>query len=710
MVVPKFNYLMGFIFQISAIIYIVNGINVLGSILLFYLGDIEMLISIRFSRLKEDKLFTLFDSCLSTFYITLHLIVNYVNSVWNLPNLYISELYNSFFILISAVACNRFIFSLSNLGNVKYYWVYFTGLFIQSFAILYLLTGINSWAVLFLFFIGDFEILLVLNSKKFDKKRDLTLPDVLIWGFFLGFYLIFNWVYNTINISVPYPLDLFNIIITIIGIYASIRIIIPLMSFANMGLSIMYFIGLFNQFFSILFIIAEINVGAAIAIFFIGDFELLFVLHSKSLDKRRFFNLLDSYIWAFYLISSHILIYIRFISEIYNILIVVIIIYASIRFFVPLRNLGKNGLYVIYFTGLFNQIFGIFSIVTGFNIWVAVILFGIGDFGLLLVINTKHFDKKKNFCLFDACLWLFYLLFSFITILLNNIYNFIPTISDLIDILFTLFAIYALFRIYIPIQYFEDNGFIAMYFIGFFTQICTIFFLIFEINFWGALLLFFIADFILIYILMYKNFERKRFLSKFDASLWTLYYIFQIVIFYNFIFDLSLPLIANFSNPLILLIIIYASTRLILPFSNLELRVYSVFYFNLFLINLIIAEFSSSFQLSLLFTGWLVLMLIGTCMFCAYLCQELLEKIGPGHCIFVIFLAYAAYRIIPGFDTIANQIESVYRAFFIEFIFIWLSIINYFVIYYKKAKNNEIFFVIILYLTLIVMILILLSI
>jgi hypothetical protein len=698
MVVPKFSYLIGLIFQISAIIYIVNGINLLGSILLFYLGDFEMLISIRFSRLKKDKWFTFFDGCLSSFYITLHLIINYVNSVGQFPNFFISELYNSFFLLIFTIACIRIIFSLSNLGNIRYYWIYFTGVFIQSFAILFLITGINSWAVLLLFFIGDFDLLLVINSKKIDKKSYLAILDVLVWGLILGFYIIFIFV----NISVPLALNLFSIVITIIGTYASIRIVLPLKLFDNKGLYIIYFIGIFNQFFSILFVIAEINVVAAIIVFFIGDFELLLVINSKSLDKRRIFNIIDSFIWLYYLISTHIIIYIPFTSEIYNILIIVLIIYTSIRFFVPLRNLGKIGLYAIYFTGLFNQIFGILFLIAGFNIWVGVILFGIGDLGLILVMITKYFDKKKYFCVFDACLWLFYLLFSIITIFLNNIYYFIPTIPGLIDIIFTLFAIYSIFRIFIPLQNFEENGLIAMYFIGFLTQICTILFFIININFWGAFLLFCIADSLLIYILKFKNFEKKSFLSKFDVSLWTLYYIFQLILFYNFIFNLSFPLIANFSNPLIILVFIYTSIRLILPFSNLKLRPYSVIYFNLLLINLIIAEFSSSFQLSLIIGGWLLLMFIGTLIVYSYLSKEILVKIGYGHFIFVFFLLFALTQIIPGYGQIIIQIENVYRALFMELIFVWLITINYFIIYYKKAKKPQIFFVIVFYLALIV--------
>lgn len=129
MVVPKFSYVTGLVLQIVAYVFILIEHNILGAILILFIGDFQMLVTIGFSRLKNSKLFTYVDFSIFNFNFIVQVII-YFNFLFSVSWEFIPEVYSVLVILTLPYFCFRSIFPLINLKRSKYSSFYFNGILI----------------------------------------------------------------------------------------------------------------------------------------------------------------------------------------------------------------------------------------------------------------------------------------------------------------------------------------------------------------------------------------------------------------------------------------------------------------------------------------------------------------------------------------------------------------------------------------------------
>ena len=72
---PKFTYTFGLVSEIAGIIIIIFNINMIGGLLLFFLGEIDIILLVLISsEIQESELFYTLDIILSSFYVSIFLI------------------------------------------------------------------------------------------------------------------------------------------------------------------------------------------------------------------------------------------------------------------------------------------------------------------------------------------------------------------------------------------------------------------------------------------------------------------------------------------------------------------------------------------------------------------------------------------------------------------------------------------------------------
>ena len=103
MVVPKFSYITGFGIQVFAIIFMLTEHNPTGGLILFFTGDIQMLLTIGFSDEKMNILYSIFDVTISTVYLGFYIYIYYLalDCIWKIA------LYQTMFISMEIVMIKK---------------------------------------------------------------------------------------------------------------------------------------------------------------------------------------------------------------------------------------------------------------------------------------------------------------------------------------------------------------------------------------------------------------------------------------------------------------------------------------------------------------------------------------------------------------------------------------------------------------------------
>ena len=129
MVVPKFSYITGFGIQVFAIIFMMTEHNVTGGLILFFTGDIQMLLSIGFSDEKLNVLYSVFDISISSVYLGFYIYIYYMIISGVTPS-FLPFQVKVLILFIQAYGCFRVFFPLMNLKKGEFVVGFFAVLFV----------------------------------------------------------------------------------------------------------------------------------------------------------------------------------------------------------------------------------------------------------------------------------------------------------------------------------------------------------------------------------------------------------------------------------------------------------------------------------------------------------------------------------------------------------------------------------------------------
>lgn len=669
-IVPKLDFLIGLVFQIIGVMFLLTGHNIIGGSLLFFMGDLQMLIISRFSQLKKVLFFTKFNVLLWSFYFIL-IIVDYYRVIFNLPSFIVPE---QLVLLMISYACMRFFLPLNNLKKSEYIVFFFNigtiswlfPLFIryESFFNIYnkdLIWLIFDFIGIGIIFIGTTGFNL-LYSKKLSKK--LSLFSISIGNFaliilaisdFIGLWqndifgnlIIFNigsilLLSATINFKTEKNLHPVLVFLWLAwNIYFAGGLLLSI--YLNSSLNILKFVIKFVETIFFMWYIKE-SQKIALSTFITANIVLVLIELSKFihfveynivgdllisnigilllfflaiiLKKETIFfrlTIISILIWNIYF--SGCLLYFTLLSNWIYIFEFVLKFLEILLLMIYVKEMQKFA-FLAFIIGnilLAIMVLSNFLFFANYNIFGDLFLSSVGLFSLFYF--SMAFKEKASVHRLIGILWVCWN-FLFAGGLITSVYQYAPLffIKYLI-----MFAEITILFIYIGMTIFKNERLIFLkvnYITGLIIQVAAVVLVLNNHNALVGIILFIVGDVEMWAIIQYTQLKQIQILKFFDLGLWSVYFISFVFMFY--IVAYSLPIkIPDILSSWTLILMTASTIRLLIPYLRLNKLKFIAIYLNIIFVSLLITIFSPISQLEFApFTGsfynQMILLVIGS--------------------------------------------------------------------------------------------------
>ncbi|MBD3350673.1 MAG: hypothetical protein GF364_04215 [Candidatus Lokiarchaeota archaeon] len=231
-IIERYTYIMGLFMHTMGIIAILGNFNVLGGILLFFLGDFELMMTIAFTELKEERPWVLVDLVLWTTYL-----IAYLFGLYN----YCFHFQIAFF--------DNVIMLFGELGIIPNVFFIVFGIYIV-FRVFFTFRALK-YTILAMIYINavliSFIIVYILAAQPIFNIFDDFIMFWILFGIQLGFLIIwlrFIWtsekskkVYKTtLNILMLIPVIVVSVVFFLLIIMTgfAVLLILPILYLANL--------------------------------------------------------------------------------------------------------------------------------------------------------------------------------------------------------------------------------------------------------------------------------------------------------------------------------------------------------------------------------------------------------------------------------------------------------------------------------------------
>jgi len=211
MVVPKFSYITGFGIQIFAIIFMITEHNVTGGLILFFTGNIQMLLSISFAEEKLNLLYSIFDVVVNSVYLGFYIYIYYMMINGATPS-FVPIQIEILILFVQTYGCFRVFFPLMNLRKGEIVVGYFTVLFVSWLIPLFMFANsvflgvlYNTFFIQILFLLVGTMVFCVLAAQKQieDWSYFKSAGCVFLLILALSFFMIASPFMGFSSVSIP---------------------------------------------------------------------------------------------------------------------------------------------------------------------------------------------------------------------------------------------------------------------------------------------------------------------------------------------------------------------------------------------------------------------------------------------------------------------------------------------------------------------------